>query len=89
MIVVGPTLSSALESVLRALTITHRVAGETLRHPVCGADVSVLHGLVADALLSALDVVPVASSVALRIIIHTVFPTLVGPQGTGSLRQGV
>ena len=89
MIVVGPTLSSALESVLRALTITHRVPGETLRHPVRGADVSVQHGLVADALLSALDVVPVASSIALPVVVHAVSPTLVRPQGTGSFRQGV
>ena len=89
MIVVGPTLSSALESVLRALAITHHVLGETLLHPVCGADVPVLHGLVADALLPALNVVPVASSIALPVVVQAVSPTLVSPQGTGSLGQGV
>jgi len=51
--------------------------------------VSVQHGLVADALLSAQDVVPVASSIALPIIIHALCPTFVGPEGAGSLRKGV
>ena len=86
MIVVWPTLCSALESILRALTITLPVLGETLRHPVCGAFVSVPHGLVAEALVSTLDVVPVASPIALRIIIHAVCPTFVSPKGTLSFR---
>ena len=89
MIVVWPTLCSALESVLRALTITLPVLGETLRHPVCVADVSVQHGLVADALGPTLDVVPVASSVALRIIIHALRSAFVSPKGTLSFRLGI
>ena len=89
LIVVGPTLCSALKCVLWALSIAHCVLGETLFHPVSGADVSIQHCLVAQALVSALDVVPIASSVALSIIIHTVSPTFVAPEGTGSFRQGV
>ena len=89
MVVVGPALASALESILRAFSIAHRVFGETLGHPVCCADVSVQHCFVAQALLSALDVVPVAGPIALCVIIHTVCPTFVAPEGTGSFRQSV
>ena len=88
-IVVGPTLSSTLKGVLWALSIAHCVFGETLFHPVNGAGVSIPHCLVAQALLSALDVVPVAGPIALGIIIHTVCPTSVAPEGTGSFREGV
>ena len=89
MIVVGPTLSSALKCVLWALSIAHCVLGETLFHPVSGADVSIQHCLVAQALVSALDVVPVAGPITLGVITHTVSPTFVAPEGTGSFRQGV
>lgn len=89
MIVVWPTLCSALESILRALTITLPVLGETLRHSACGAFVSVPHGLVAEALVSTLDVVPVASPIALRIIIHALRPAFVSPKGTLSFRLGI
>ena len=89
LIVGRPTLSSALEGVLWALSIAHCVLRETLFHPVSGAGVSIPHCLVAQALVSALDVVPVAGPITLCIIIHTVCPTFVSPEGTGSFRQGV